>query len=49
MICVQLQKASYNFYINNSITSFQGEYPYELALDKKYSFSLLTFKIRPRR
>ena len=37
-ICPVAERASYNFHINNSITSFQGEYPYELALDKKYSF-----------
>ena len=37
-MCPVAERASYNFYINNSITSFQGEYPYELALDKTYSF-----------
>ena len=37
-MCPVAERASYNFYIDKSMTSFQGEYPYELALDKRYSF-----------
>ena len=36
--CPVAERASYNFFINDSRTSYQGEFPYELALDKKYSF-----------
>ena len=37
-MCPVAERASYNFCIDKSMTSYQGEYPYELALDKRYSF-----------